>query len=194
MIDQSLKDGQARLAGRAAFQYRTGAPGMLDVLLGASSFEELSSRLYVFSALAKQDATLLDALRAQHAEATALRADLRRREAAQAGELKQAAAHRASVQKQVDAQQRYLDSLRSDVAALVAVQDKARSAASSSPGLSGVPKPSTTPVSKAGAIVFAAVEGRWGKYAVLSGGPFELSAHRSEVLRSHHDVWQRRQR
>ena len=170
-IDQSLRDGQTRLAGRAAFQYRTGAPGMLDALLGASSFEELSSRMYVFSKLAKQDSALLDALKAQHAEATALHADLRSREAAQVGELKQVAAQRASVQKQVDSQQRYLDSLRTDVAALVAVQDKARSAASSSPNLAGVPKPSKTAVSKAGPIVFASVEGRSGKYAVLSGDP-----------------------
>jgi rare lipoprotein A (peptidoglycan hydrolase) len=170
-IDQSLRDGQARLAARAAFQYRTGAPGMLDALLGASSFEELSSRMYVFSKLAKQDSALLDTLRAQHAEASALRTDLGNREAEQVGELRQVAAQRAGVQKQVDAQQRYLDSLRSDVAALVAVQDKARSAANSSASLSGVPRPSKTPVSKAGAIVFAAVEGRSGKYAVLSGDP-----------------------
>ncbi len=100
-----------------------------------------------------------------------MHADLRSREAAQVGELKQVAAQRASVQKQVDSQQRYLDSLRTDVAALVAVQDKARSAASSSPNLAGVPKPSKTAVSKAGPIVFASVEGRSGKYAVLSGDP-----------------------
>jgi rare lipoprotein A (peptidoglycan hydrolase) len=170
-IDKSLKEGQARLAGRASFQYRTGAPGMLDVLLGAKSFDELSSRMYVFSTLAKQDTALLETLRAQHAEATQLRADLRSRESAQAAELQQVASRRASVQKQVDAQERYLDSLSSEVAALVATQDKARSAAKSSGVISGVPKPSKTPVSKAGAIVFAAVEGRSGKYAVVSGDP-----------------------
>ena len=170
-IDHSVKDGQARLAGRAVFQYRTGAPGMLDALLGASSFDELESRWYVFSELAKQDSALLDALTAQHAEATALRADLTSREAAQVGELREVAAQRASVQKQVDAQERYLDSLRSDVAALVAKEDKARSATTSLASFSGVPRPSNTPVSKAGAIVFAVVAGRSGKYAVLSGDP-----------------------
>jgi rare lipoprotein A len=36
---------------------------------------------------------------------------------------------------------------------------------------SRVPKPSKTPVSRAGAIVFAAVEGRSGKYAVVAGDP-----------------------
>jgi len=34
-----------------------------------------------------------------------------------------------------------------------------------------VPKPDNTPVSKAGAIVYATVEGRPGKYAVLAGDP-----------------------
>ena len=36
---------------------------------------------------------------------------------------------------------------------------------------SRAPKPSKTPVSKAGAIVYATVEGRSGKYAVVAGDP-----------------------
>ena len=64
------------MAARAAFQYRTGAPGMIDVLFGASSFEDFSARLYVFSEIAKQDAELLASLKAQRAEAVELRADL----------------------------------------------------------------------------------------------------------------------
>jgi rare lipoprotein A (peptidoglycan hydrolase) len=176
-IDQSVKEGQEHLATRADFQYRTGTPGMIDVLFGASSFEDFSSRLYVFSEIVKQDAELLATLKAQRAEAVELRSDLKKREATQSSELAQVASRQSTVQKQVDAQDRYLDSLSAEVSSLVAAQDKARaaaavsSAAKSSPAPSRAPKPSKTPVSKAGAIVFAAVEGRPGKYAVVSGDP-----------------------
>jgi rare lipoprotein A (peptidoglycan hydrolase) len=176
-IDESVKEGQDHLATRAAFQYRTGAPGMIDVLFGASSFENFSSRLYVFSEIAKQDSELLTALKAQRAEAIALRSDLKKREAAQASELAQVATRQATVQKQVDAQDRYLESLSAEVSSLVAAQDKARAAAAiasapkTAPAPSRAPKPSKTPVSKAGAIVFASVDGRPGKYAVVSGDP-----------------------
>ena len=170
-IDTSVAAGQIRLAGRAAFQYRTGAPGMIDVLFGASSFEDFSTRLYVFSEIAKQDSELLSTLKAERAEAMQLRADLSAREAAQVTELNQVAERRSDLQKQVDAQDRYLDSLSTEVAALMATQDKARSAAKPSGGPANAPKPSNTPVSKAGSIVLAAVEGRSGKYAVLAGDP-----------------------
>jgi rare lipoprotein A (peptidoglycan hydrolase) len=172
-LDQSVKDGQNRLASRTSFQYRTGAPGMIDVLFGASSFEDFSARLYLFSEIAKQDSELIATLKAQRAEAVKVRADLREREASQIAERDQVAARRASIQSQVDAQDRYLDSLSSEVAALVAAQDKAQAALAPTPSAtpSRVPKPSKTPVSRAGAIVFAAVEGRSGKYAVVAGDP-----------------------
>ncbi len=172
-IDQSVKEGQEHLATRAAFQYRTGAPGMIDVLFGASSYEDFSARLYVFSEIVKQDAALLAKLKAQRAEAVALRADLSKREAAQVAELAQVSARRQSVQKQVDAQDRYLESLSAEVASLVAAQDKARVVTRPKPPAAPtrVPAPSKAPVSKAGAIVYAAVEGRPGKYAVVSGDP-----------------------
>jgi rare lipoprotein A (peptidoglycan hydrolase) len=170
-IDQSVKDGQKHLSTRAAFQYRTGAPGMIDVLFGASSFEDFSARLYVFSEIVKQDAELLTRLKAQRAEAVALRADLKGRETAQSAQLASVAARRASIQGQVDAQDRYLDSLSAEVSALVAAQDKARSTAAAKATPSRAPAPSKRPVSKAGAIVYAAVEGRSGKYAVVSGDP-----------------------
>jgi peptidoglycan hydrolase CwlO-like protein len=150
-IDESVKEGQDHLATRAAFQYRTGAPGMIDVLFGASSFENFSSRLYVFSEIAKQDSELLMALKAQRAEAIALRSDLKKREAAQASELAQVATRQATVQKQVDAQDRYLESLSAEVSSLVAAQDKARAAAAiasapkTAPAPSRAPKPSKTP-------------------------------------------------
>jgi rare lipoprotein A (peptidoglycan hydrolase) len=144
---------------------------MIDVLFGASSFEDFSARLYVFSEIVKQDAELLTRLKAQRAEAVTLRADLRTREAAQSAQLASVATRRASIQGQVDAQDRYLDSLSAEVSSLVAAQDKARSTAAAKATPSRAPAPSKTPVSKAGAIVYASVEGRSGKYAVVSGDP-----------------------
>jgi len=170
-IEKSVRDGEDRLSLRAAFQYRTGTPGMIDVLLSSSSFEDFSARLYVFSEIAKQDSALIEALKIQHAEAIKLRADLAEREAAQIAQRNQLAARRKGVQKEVDAQNRYLDSLTAEVSALVAAQDKPSSAVKASAGPKNAPKPSKTSVSKAGAIVYAAVEGRSGKYAVMSGDP-----------------------
>ncbi len=146
---------------------------MIDVLLGASSFEDFSARLYVFSEIAKQDDALLNSIKAERAEAISLRAELKEREKAQVAERDQVASRRASVQKQVDAQEAYLDSLSAEVSALVAAEDRAKSAAkavakSSSKPIKA-PKPTKAPIGKAGAMVMATVEGRTGKYAVLSG-------------------------
>ncbi len=93
------------------------------------------------------------------------------REAAQVAELRQVATRRASIQKQVEAQDRYLESLSAEVSALVSAQDKLRAEKAVKPSRSPAraPAPSRRPVSKAGAIVFATIEGRPGKYAVVSG-------------------------
>ena len=174
-LDQSIKDGQERLAGRAEYQYRIGTPGMIDVLFGASSFEDFSARLFVFSEIAKQDDELLTSIKSERAEAIALRAELKEREKAQVAERDEVASRRASVQKQVDAQEAYLDSLSAEVSALVAAEDRAKAAAQVTSKASSTPirapKPTKAPISKAGAIVMATVEGRSGKYAVLSGDP-----------------------
>lgn len=178
-LDKSMKVGQSRLSGRAAFQYRTGTPGILDVLLGAASFEEFANRLYVMSTIASQDAVLLVRLKKERAEAMGLRSDLAAQESAQVAQRDKVDSRRAGVQKQVDAQERYLDSLSTEVNTLMAAQERERAAAATAKVAAAAakktptkfPKPSNVPVSKAGAIVMAKVEGRSGSYAVTQGQP-----------------------
>jgi len=178
-LDASIKDGQGRISGRAASLYRTGALGMLDVVLGSASFEEFSSRLFLMSQISRQDAELILSLKRQRAESEQLKEDLVQREARQVALRDSVAKKRASVQSNLDEQQRYLDSLSAEVAALVSAEEKARDAAAAKKAAkkavastpSKVPAPSKVPVSKAGPIVMATVEGRSGKYAVIEGQP-----------------------
>jgi rare lipoprotein A (peptidoglycan hydrolase) len=183
-LDSSIRVNQERLRGRAAFLYKTGAPGMLDVLLGSASFEEFASRLYVFTQIASQDAALIGGLKSERAESERLRADLLEREAQQKSQRDKVASRKSVVQNQLDQQQAYLASLSAEVAALVDQQEKARDAAAAArqaallaakpaakPKTISAPKPSKLPASKAGPMVMASVEGRSGQYAVLQGQP-----------------------
>ena len=179
-VKASLKLGQSRLGSQAEFLYRTGGTGFVDVLLGATTFEEFSNRLSLLTGIASQDAGLVTSLKSQRAESLQLSSDLAAREARQATLLGKVTTERQSVQGSINQQQTYIDSLSASVAAIVAAQEKAATRAaqpapvnSPSPGSAS---PSPAPSSGSVKLALATVEGRSGSYVVMASEPRKYRA------------------
>ena len=124
-VDATLERNERSLDTQARFLYRTGGTGFVDVLLGASTFDQFASRLSVLSQIASEDASLVGVLKSQRAESMRLRAELKQREAKQSAQLAVVAARRRSVQSNIDRQQAYLNSLSVQVQTLVDQQEAA---------------------------------------------------------------------
>ena len=171
-IDVSLKSGQARLGKQVQFLYRTDGTGFVDVLLGSRSFEEFAGRLYVLSRISSDEAALIARIRSERAEARRLRADLKVREERQAALVRKVGRDRASSQAALDKQQRYLDSLSDEVAALLAEQERARDGAAAAKSASRLAAPKVTVRPKTSvALAQATVAGRPGTYYVMASEP-----------------------
>lgn len=174
-VQASLTRGQKSLDSQAAFLYRTDGTGFVDVLLGASSFEDFTARLSVLQTIAKKDADLVIALKRDRVEAQRILAELKQREATQRQLVGKVAAQRDSIQSSIDEQQGVLDSLSSQAAALLAAAEKASRASSNKPSGSSasVPKPDKSPSESSGSVKLkqATVEGRGGGWWVMDSEP-----------------------
>jgi rare lipoprotein A (peptidoglycan hydrolase) len=184
VVDATLKRNQNHLDTQAQFLYRTGGTGFVDVLLGASTFDQFASRLSVLTQIAADDASLVDSLKSQRAESLRLRAELKQKEARQATELAAVAAQRRAVQSSVNQQQAYLSSLSAQVQTLVDQQEaaaaRAATTANSAPSPSAsanpikAPKPTQGMPSSGGSstsLSKATIVGRSGSWAVMSNEP-----------------------
>jgi rare lipoprotein A (peptidoglycan hydrolase) len=172
-IELSLAGEQTQLKNRASYMYRTKTGDLVEVLFGASSFGEFAQRLDALTEIAERDAGLILHMKEDRAESERLRRGLKDREARQVVLRNQADAHRASVQSELDKEQRFIASLSAEVADLVAKQERAQAAARvSSPSPShGVSAPTG-----GGGLVRATVEGHGGSYLVMSGQPRKYRA------------------
>ena len=175
-VQASLRAGQKSLDSQAAFLYRTDGAGFVDVLLGASSFDDFAARLSVLQTIARKDAGLVGALKRDRKEAQRIIDELKAREAQQSALVGKVAAQRVSIQGSIDEQQGVLDSLSAQAAALLASQEKAaRPAGGDSGSVSGgsVPKPAKTPGASSGSVKLtqATVEGRGGGWWVMASEP-----------------------
>lgn len=177
-IEKQLSSDQGVLSQRADFLYRTGGVGFIDVVLGAHSFDQFASRLFVVTRIADQEAQLVSQLKNDHAEAAQLRGQLKSKEAQQKALLGKVGAARDSVQSQLDQQQSYVDSLSSNVAALLAAQERAASRAtpvSPDPALPDPPGAVSPPKKHAPSVGLAqaTVVGRSGTYTVMADEPLK---------------------
>jgi rare lipoprotein A len=174
-VKASLKKGQSHLGNQVEFLYRTGGTGFVDVLLGASTFEEFATRLSLLKGIASADAGLVESLKSQRQEVEQLTNELTQREAKQEALLGKVKAQRAGVQGSIDQQQNYINSLSAQVAAIVAAQETAaaRSTPSqpSTPVGSG-PKADSAPSASGGKVKLgvATVDGKGG-YVVMASEP-----------------------
>ena len=184
-VQASLKSGQRSLSTQAEFLYRTNGTGFVDVLLGASTFDEFAARLSLMQTIASKDAGLVSTLKQDRLEAQSIIADLKTREAEQATQVSKVAAHRDAVQASVDQQQAYLSSLSSLVQKYVAAQEKAAQQAAAnnsgsggsggSGGGSSSGAASPAPPSSSG-VKLVTVTGRSGKWYAMDSDSSVFSA------------------
>jgi len=166
-LSASIKSGQSRLSAEAVFLYRTDGNGFAEALLSAGSFAEFADRLFALSRIAVQDATTVERLKHDRAEAAKLSAQLATREQQQAAQLARVAAKRSAARSALNGQQAYANSLSAQVAAALQAAQNTESDAKSTPKpVSSAPK---------SGVVWATVTGRGGRYAVLSGAPTSYS-------------------
>lgn len=176
-VQASLKSGEKSLNTQAEFLYRTDGAGFVEVLLGASTFDDFAARLSVLQTIASKDAGLVSSLKQDREEQARILTALKQREASQAALVSKVASQRDSVQSAVNQQQAYLASLSSQVQNLVAAQERAAQQAAASSGSGGGggsvtgPSPSQpSPPAQSGSVSvkLATVTGRSGKWWVMT--------------------------
>jgi peptidoglycan hydrolase CwlO-like protein len=180
VLQKRLKTVETRLGQRAEYMYRTSDAGALDVLFGASTFEEFLTRLDLLSRIAQQDAGLIVEAKAARTETEQLRAGLKKRESRLIVLRDRSAAQRDALESDLNRQRQYFTSLSADVAALLAAQERANrkvtvstqcSPSSSGGAAGGGRKP------RAGnGLAVATIEGRSGSYYVMADEPLRYRA------------------
>ncbi|HEY3318535.1 MAG TPA: RlpA-like double-psi beta-barrel domain-containing protein [Coriobacteriia bacterium] len=163
-LEATLKDIETRLGARADYMYRTRDSGPLDLLFGATSFDEFLQRFDMLSRIAQDDAGLIGRGKSARIEARRLRAGLKARETQLVALRDRSAAQRDRLAGSLSQQRAYFGSLSADVAAILASAEKASRPAAPSAGSALPPKP------RAGLAV-ATVAGRNGGYYVMADEP-----------------------
>jgi peptidoglycan lytic transglycosylase len=173
-VKASLFERQRSLDSQAVFLYRTDGTGFVNVLLGASTFDDFAARLSVLQTIAGKDAALVTGLKRDRQDAAATLRRIKARELQQTRLVRSVAAQRDSMQSSINEQEAVLNSLSSQAAALLAAEEKAaRSRATAStldPPASSV-RHSVRPSSGSSSLKLATVEGRTGQWWTMSSEP-----------------------
>lgn len=134
---------QDRISTRATAMYREGATSYLDVLMGASSFDDFSSTWDMLDQLNADDAGLVSEAKVMKAELDSAKEELQANESAAQAELQNQAALKATIEAQEAAYQAEYNSLSSEYQQLIAQEREAEArrqataSAAYSPSVSG---------------------------------------------------------
>lgn len=122
--EADLDAAQDTLGRRAASIYKDGGSGMIDVFLGAHSFQDLLLRMDLAVRISRSDAEMVAAVKEAKARVQATKTALEQREAEQVA-LKAEAEQRArAIEADIASQERYLASLASEVKRLIAEEEE----------------------------------------------------------------------
>lgn len=123
---QVLKETEARLSAsqdvlamRADTMYRGGGLDVVQVFVGATSFEDFVSRVDLLSLISSSDAELVASVRADRQRVREVQSSLENRRREQIALRSQADAKRAEVEDAVARQKAYVDTLNSQVKNLI---------------------------------------------------------------------------
>ena len=126
---QELEQGQAELSQRLAETYKQNSSNStLSVVLGASDFEELLSRVYYANSMANRDAELIDQVKQTQQELEQKKSDLATQEQEQQQLVSDQQQKTEDIQSKVSEQQSYYNSLDSELQTALA-EEAARAAA-----------------------------------------------------------------
>jgi peptidoglycan DL-endopeptidase CwlO len=121
----NLKRAQKALASRVVAIYTSGeTDSTLDVLVGSSSLADLVEGLEAISRVSQQDTQVLGDVRRFRAEVQQRRARLKYARAQQAELVAERAASKASIESRLADRQRMLSSIRSEIAAIRAAEQR----------------------------------------------------------------------
>jgi cell wall-associated NlpC family hydrolase len=120
---------QSHLYTRAAGMYRTGPFGFVEVLLNTKSFDQFSQTWDVLTDLNARDASTVKDLKEARKQSEEARKVLKEAQAEAKAEVKNIAAKRAEIRKQLAQRKRTLAGIKSDIAALIAAREAEERAA-----------------------------------------------------------------
>ncbi|MCX8007114.1 MAG: NlpC/P60 family protein [Coriobacteriia bacterium] len=121
---QELSERQAALQARVVAIYRGDDAGFLEVLFGASSFEDFVARVELLSRIGRHDAQLVEGAAAAKREVEELQESLENREAEQVA-LKQRAERQAQdIKAAIRRQEAYVAALNADIKKLIAEEEE----------------------------------------------------------------------
>jgi cell wall-associated NlpC family hydrolase len=122
---QNLRTAQRVLAARMVAIYTSEQnDSTLDVLVGSQSLEDLLDGLETVSRVSEQDSKVLTDVTRFRGEMRRARARLRRDRDRQAELVAERAAHKASIESQLSERQRMLSSIKSEIAAIQAAEQR----------------------------------------------------------------------
>ncbi len=130
--EKRLTELQVHLNTRANSMYRTGPLGIVDVLVGARSFEQFASTWDILRDLNVSDAESVAMMKDARAEAKAAHAELSRKEKASAKQVKIMATNKKDIEGKLAQRKQALAGLEAEVAALQAQEEAARARAAAS--------------------------------------------------------------
>lgn len=150
--EADLSERRSRLEERAVAIYRGEDAGLLEVLFGATSFEDLIVRVDLLSRIGRYDAQLVTDAAAAKRRVEEIEASLEAREQEQAALKAKAERQAADIRAAIDKQQKYVSALNAEVKRLIAeeeerqrrlAEERARAAAAAAAARRGRP---ATPV------------------------------------------------
>jgi cell wall-associated NlpC family hydrolase len=119
----SLKAAQGHLSERLVALYKNGGDGStIEVLLGASSIDDLLNRLDAVDRVSEQDARVLGEVKSFRAQVIERKGRLVRAQKAQVQVVADKAAQRSSIEGQLAERQRLLSSIKDQIASLEAAE------------------------------------------------------------------------
>lgn len=125
VADKNLKAGVDQLEGRAVGIYRTGNVGMIEVLLGTSSFQDFLSRMDLLRRVSRSDAVLVASVKEAREKVRQTKEALTRREADQVVLRQRAETARLEVKRALETQSKFVAGLDRQVSNLIA-EEQAR--------------------------------------------------------------------
>jgi peptidoglycan DL-endopeptidase CwlO len=182
--ENRINELQDHLNTRANDMYRVGPMGVVDVLLGAKSYEQFAATWDVLKDLNSDDANATSEMKVVRSEAKAAHAEVAAKEKSAAKQLAIMAANKKRVEAQLSERKRKLSGIEAEVRILQAREESARAAASRSysGGGGNFPPPQRAPRSS---IVSVAKKYLGARYVWGATGPntFDCSGFTSYVYR-----------
>lgn len=116
---------QGKLGVRVKSMYRSGPLGPIELLLGATTWDEFTTTWDLLRSMNESDAESVSQLKQTRSEVTATRESLLHNQRQAAQQLKVMASRKSSIEKQLAERKKMLTGIEAEVAALQAAEDRA---------------------------------------------------------------------